>query len=808
LTGKLSATIVLVVIACSIFALSYSIQQVTSSPGIIFVDDDNAGGPWDGSQAHPYQNITSGLAHAAPRDTVFVYNGTYREHLELNQPVSLVGQDPVTTIVDGSGQAYQPIIRVNASTVAIKSFTLRNTSSEYEIGGFGILVFQSRNVTIQNNIIERTSHGIQLTSTNGSTILQNQIQNNYNYAIDFRPGSSYNFIVNNNITGNPTGVRIQALSCTNNTFYRNNFLNSTNRHLDVTFQGPGTAWDNGAEGNYWDEYYGIDSNGDGVGDTDLPHWEVDLHPLIEPWHETRTYDVPPHVVAVRCNFTVASFTFDQISRQIRFNITGPSGWRGYCNVTIPRDLLSPENTSERWLVWWDTTPIAHSNETVNNSTLVSFNYSLGSSGSHKVRIQVGVRYPPTADFVFSPDPASVVEPVNFTDTSISPNGTIVRREWNFGDGNVADTNHSFIIHHFTTKGLFNVTLTIEDNYTLTDSVTKSVRIRNLAPSVSFSFSPTVPRVGLEVAFNASASIDLDGAIIEYKWSFGDGNETSSDNPLIGHRFRHVPPGEYYKVNLTITDNDGGFTSTAHLVPVGRGVSEIGVEAPSTATIEEAFTVNATLRDTYAQWPLAGEPVTFSLYDADVRHTVNTTTSSKGVATATFSSTIVGDYSVKAEFFESSDYTGASSTTSITLTRLDTSLTVEIPENTTQTAVATLVGTLLDEKDRPLQGATIEFSQYNGTAWEILGSAQTNQSGMATFDYIPPNTGTYPIRAAFHGDETHAASVGEGSLQVLRTETDYTIYIIVAIVLAAIASLAYSLFVRKKARASTPQKGKR
>jgi parallel beta-helix repeat protein len=814
LTGKLPATIVLLVIAFSIFALSYSIQHATSSPSIIFVDNDNAGGPWDGSQVHPYQNITSGLQHAAVGDTVFVNNGTYRERLNINQSVSLVGQDPGTTIVDGGGQPNFPIIGVNAIDVTIKSFTLRNTSSDLFIGGFGILTSNSRNVTIQHNIIENTAYGIQLINTTGSKILGNQIRNNYFYAIDFRPQSSYNFIVNNDIAGNPIGVYIEAQSCSNNTFYRNNFLNSTNRHLDVTFQGPGTAWDNRAEGNYWDDYYGIDSDGDGVGDTALPHWGVDPHPLIEPWHETRTYIVPPHVVTVKCNFTVASFTFDQGLRQIRFYITGPSGWSGYCNATIPRALLSPQNASEKWIVKLGNTTLPHSNKTVDTSTVVSFRYSLSSSLlENRVRILVGVYDHPTASFAFSPDPASIVEPVNFTDTSVdSPNGMIIWRQWDFGDGNVTETTvtettPAFILHRYTSRGLFNVTLTVRDNNTLADSVTRPVRIQNSAPSARFTFSPTVPFVGLEMEFNASATVDVDGDVTGYQWVFGDGNVTSIDTPLITHRYRHVPLGGFYKVNLTVTDNEGGTNSTERLVQVENGVSELVVEAPSSATIEDSFSVNATLRDSYAQWPLAGEHIKFSVYDNGVQHTVDSTTGGNGVATAPFSFTTVGDYSVKAEFFGSSDYVGANSTTSITLTPLDTSLTLKPPENTTQNAVATLFGTLLDEKDRPVQGATIEFSQYNGTAWEPLGSSQTNQSGIATFDYTAPNAGTYPIRAAFHGDETHAASVGEGSLQVLRAETDSTIYIVVAIVLAAIAGSAYIVFVRRKARASTPQTGK-
>jgi len=50
----------------------------------------------------------------------------------------------------------------------------------------------------------------------------------------------------------------------NNTFYGNTFAAG----LEVRSYGAETSlWDNGTMGNYWEDYNGTDSNGDGIGDS-------------------------------------------------------------------------------------------------------------------------------------------------------------------------------------------------------------------------------------------------------------------------------------------------------------------------------------------------------------------------------------------------------------------------------------------------------------------------------------------------------------------------------------------------------------
>lgn len=85
------------------------------------------------------------------------------------------------------------------------------------------------------------------------------------------------------------------------------------------------------------------------------------------------------------------------------------------------------------------------------------------------------------------------------------------------------------------------------------------------PTSSFIYSPDTPEVNETVTFDASASQDPDGSIINYTWNFGDGNISWVPTPLTTHTFS---AGGSYDVNLTVTDNDGLNSSVMHAISVG------------------------------------------------------------------------------------------------------------------------------------------------------------------------------------------------------------------------------------------------
>ncbi len=132
----------------------------------IYVDDDNAGGPWDGTQAHPYQNITSGLEHASFGDTVYVLGGTYSENVVVTKSITLKGDSkPVISGLGGIGiniTVYDNFVY----GVAVDGFNITNCSYgiylvmqdiAIDVTDFSVII---GDIILNNNTISSNSDGI------------------------------------------------------------------------------------------------------------------------------------------------------------------------------------------------------------------------------------------------------------------------------------------------------------------------------------------------------------------------------------------------------------------------------------------------------------------------------------------------------------------------------------------------------------------------------------------------------------------------------------------------------------------------
>lgn len=82
------------------------------------------------------------------------------------------------------------------------------------------------------------------------------------------------------------------------------------------------------------------------------------------------------------------------------------------------------------------------------------------------------------------------------------------------------------------------------------------------PVASFSFSPTTGSAPLTVTFDASASYDPDGTIVDYRWNFGDG--ATGSGRVTSHTYT---ANGTFTITLTVTDNEGKVGSTSRSITI-------------------------------------------------------------------------------------------------------------------------------------------------------------------------------------------------------------------------------------------------
>ena len=180
----------------------------------------------------------------------------------------------------------------------------------------------------------------------------------------------------------------------------------------------------------------------------------------------------------------------------------------------------------------------------------------GASASTSQKIEIA-NQSPQAGFSFIPSNPSILDAVQFTDSSTDPDGDIVSWEWNFDDGTTSPEPNP--IHRYEREGTFTVTLTVTDNDGLTDETSQTIAIEHKdLIQANFTFH-AVDEVLHKIHLDASASIDTMGTIVRYEWDWdSDGiYDTAVQTPEMTHRFDAEGP---YQVILTIVDDKGNRAS--------------------------------------------------------------------------------------------------------------------------------------------------------------------------------------------------------------------------------------------------------
>jgi len=127
--------------------------------------------------------------------------------------------------------------------------------------------------------------------------------------------------------------------------------------------------------------------------------------------------------------------------------------------------------------WWGTT-----NETAIKEHIYDYydDYNLGRV------LYKPYLVPPVANFTFSPETLYACGTLTFdASASFNPYGSIIKYTWDFGDGNTTTTMSPIVNHTYSVPGTYNVTLTVTDEFGLTNStVTSLIVLRDDVPPIT------------------------------------------------------------------------------------------------------------------------------------------------------------------------------------------------------------------------------------------------------------------------------------------------------------------------------------
>lgn len=451
---KLIIISIIIVLLDSMIAISDDIQKdyFHSKGNVLYVGGTGVGN---------YSSIQIAINDAIDGDTVYVFNGTYYENILMNKTIALEGQNKSNTIIDGKNDDVIYVttddVVIAGFTIQNGHFGIRlfeswgNTINDNFIinNSLGIAM-HTGSCNIFGNTVTESSTGISISYSSDNVITGNIVQNcftginfgtssdnminkniiiNCQYGINFGNPCDYNVIAENLINNNYVGIEIfdskyNTINGNNitdsnwwgifldylsdNNIIYNNYFDNTDNYRDLGYN---NIWNitktSGINiiggpfigGNYWNNYFGNDTNDDGIGDTIIPHGPGDYLPLVD-------YNYPP----------IADFTYSPIlpnvDELVQFNSTS----------------FDPDGSIVNY-TWYFGDSISYE---------INPTYQYGDNGIYPMMLEV-------TDNEGKVDTVAKMVPVDFQMMPIST----VTTGWNFISApyNYSQDTHEFLIKH-------------------------------------------------------------------------------------------------------------------------------------------------------------------------------------------------------------------------------------------------------------------------------------------------------------------------------------------------------------------------
>ncbi len=212
---KLVSTLI-VIFMLLLTALPFGTVGLEQLNKTIYVDDDGTA---------DYIKIQDAVDNASEGDTVFVYSGTYYEHVIINNSILLIGENKTTTIINGENKGTN--IEINADRVTVSGFSIIRSCNRSGNMYAGILVKSSDNKIYENILYNHYRVGIDVVSGSNNEFLSNNISANCCFRII---DVDNNKIYDNAINSGDKGIYMHNSS--NNEIYGNIIKSKLEREVN------------------------------------------------------------------------------------------------------------------------------------------------------------------------------------------------------------------------------------------------------------------------------------------------------------------------------------------------------------------------------------------------------------------------------------------------------------------------------------------------------------------------------------------------------------------------------------------------
>jgi hypothetical protein len=206
----------------------------------------------------------------------------------------------------------------------------------------------------------------------------------------------------------------------------------------------------------------------------------------------------------------------------------------------------------------------------------------------------------------------------------------------------------------------------------------------ITPTSAFNYSPSQPTVDMPVSFNASGSGPRD-QVTDYLWNFGDGNTTTTSEPLISHIYSS---SGQFNVSLTVADIFGLNSSTVQAVNVWMP-TQLTISTEPHSVIGSPINIMGRLSDDFGIG-LSNEPVIlqYTFPGADQWYPISSAfTDDAGNYAVQWINTATGSFTLKATWKGNATHLNASSTVTLNSLPYQEKNVFVVESNSTVTALA-------------------------------------------------------------------------------------------------------------------------